>query len=253
MPAYLRKSTIMKITSCLLFVFLAITSLSNASVIIVGTRVIYPAQQKSINIQLSNNEAEPSLIQSWIDTGDSESAPDSVKVPFIINPPVFRIEPKSGQTLRITYTQEKLPNNKESLFYLNVLDIPAKPKFDKDTKSENNNYLQLAIRSRIKFFFRPSNLKLSPLDAYKKVTWSLEQDSSQTFIKAENNTPYFITYNNIVITLKEKRYSVESPGMVAPFTSIKFPLKNMLFNADKVTWTVINDYGGYQKGESVLK
>ncbi|MEM8156694.1 hypothetical protein Q4R23_17840 [Morganella morganii] len=39
----------------------------------------------------------------------------------------------------------------------------------------------------------------------------------------------------------------------APFTSIKFPLKNMLFNADKVTWTVINDYGGYQKGESVLK
>ncbi|MEM8348791.1 fimbria/pilus periplasmic chaperone, partial [Morganella morganii] len=112
----------MKITSCLLFVFLAITSSSNASVIIMGTRVIYPAQQKSINIQLSNNEAEPSLIQSWIDTGDSESAPDSVKVPFIINPPVFRIEPKSGQTLRITYTQEKLPNNKESLFYLNVLD-----------------------------------------------------------------------------------------------------------------------------------
>lgn len=243
----------MKTITFLLSVFIFI-DFANASVVIMGTRIIYPAQQKSINVQLNNNETASSLIQSWIDTGDAESTPDSVKVPFIINPPVFRMEPKSGQTLRIIYTQEKLPSDKESLFYLNVLDVPAKPKFNEEIKTETNkNYLQLAIRSRIKFFFRPDNLKYSPSDAYEKVIWSLEQNSSQTFIKADNPTPYFITYNNVSLTLKGKKYRVEFPSMVAPHTSIRFPLQQPLFSAEKVSWTVINDYGGYQKGESTLK
>lgn len=111
--------------------FLFITGLfslySHASVVIMGTRVIYPEGQRSINVRLSNDELSPSLVQSWMDTGDVSASPDSVNVPFIITPPVFRIEPHTGQTLRIIYTGEKLPHDRESLFWLNVLDIPAKP------------------------------------------------------------------------------------------------------------------------------
>ena len=241
----------MRIISFLLFCFF-ITS-ANSSVIIMGTRVIYPEKQKSINVQLKNNEDNPSLIQSWIDIGDAESAPDAVKVPFIINPPVFRMEPKSGQTLRIMYTRENLPNNKESLFYLNVLDIPAKPDIYNNELTKGNNYLQFAIRSRIKFFFRPDNLMPSPSEAYERVTWSLEQQPSDTSIKVNNPTPYFITYNNISTTSNGKVVSIESPGMVAPYSYSRFTFKQSTPNAKKIYWTVINDYGGYQKGESILK
>ncbi|MDK9466752.1 fimbria/pilus periplasmic chaperone [Klebsiella pneumoniae] len=46
-----------------------------------------------------------------MDTGDASVAPDSVNVPFIITPLIFRIEPHTGQTLRIMYTGEALPND----------------------------------------------------------------------------------------------------------------------------------------------
>ncbi|HAW0377317.1 TPA: fimbria/pilus periplasmic chaperone, partial [Escherichia coli] len=94
----------------LLFIFTVLLSLpSYGSVVIMGTRVIYPAEQKSINVRLNNGDSTPSLIQAWLDTGDPSSPPDSVRVPFIITPPVFRMEPLSGQTMRIMYTGEKLP------------------------------------------------------------------------------------------------------------------------------------------------
>ena len=44
-------------------------------------------------------------------------------MPFLL-PPVARITGNSGQQLRIKKLANKLPANKESLFYLNVLDIP---------------------------------------------------------------------------------------------------------------------------------
>lgn len=51
------------------------------------------------------------------------------------------MEPKSGQTIRIVYTGESLPQDRESLFYLNVLDIPAKPKLEEN--SENSEEITI--------------------------------------------------------------------------------------------------------------
>lgn len=56
------------------------------------------------------------------------------------------------------YTGEALPNDRESIFWLNILDISAKPKFEnKNNLNVNSNYLQLPIHSRIKLFYRPEN------------------------------------------------------------------------------------------------
>ncbi|ENT3369144.1 hypothetical protein [Escherichia coli] len=46
---------------------------------------------------------------------------------------------------------------------------------------------------------------------------------------------------------------VEQSGMVEPFSSKVFTLKNNSALANKVTWTIVNDYGGFQQGESVLE
>ncbi|HAH1123778.1 TPA: molecular chaperone [Escherichia coli] len=236
----------------LLIVFtLSVSTVVQGSVVIMGTRVVYPAAQKSINIRLNNENSSPALVQSWLDTGDATVTPDSVRVPFIITPPIFRMDPKSGQTIRVVYTGESLPTDRESLFYLNVLDIPAKPE-NKDSGSAevNNNYLQLAVRSRIKFFFRPDDLKITPNDAYQKVSWHQE---GKRRIKAINPTPYYITYNKIEVVQNKDIMPVEQSGMVEPFSSKVFTLKNNSALANKVTWTIVNDYGGLQQGESVLE
>lgn len=234
---------------------LFISTITQASVVIMGTRVIYPAEQTSINVQLNNADSSPSLIQSWIDNGNASASPDSMAVPFVITPPIFRIEPTSGQTLRIMYTGEPLPQDRESLFYLNVLDIPAKPKVEENTEINNsNNYLQIAVRSRIKLFFRPNNLKIAPSDAYEQVAWHLEETTTNSVLKADNPTPYFITYNQISINQEGAHpIKIQQTGMIAPFSSESFPLSKKITSSEKVNWIIVNDYGGYQKGESLLK
>ncbi len=46
---------------------------AQANVVVNGTRVIYPANNKDVIVQLLNNGADPSLVQAWIDDGDINS------------------------------------------------------------------------------------------------------------------------------------------------------------------------------------
>ena len=127
----------------------ALPLLAQANVVITGTRVIYPADQKSINIQLSNVGDSPALVQAWLDKDNIKSNPNTESVPFVIAPPVTRVEAHSGQTLRVSFTgTENLPQDRESIFYFNLLDIPPKP--SAESLQANPNYLQLAIRSRLR-------------------------------------------------------------------------------------------------------
>lgn len=99
-----------------------------ASVVIGGTRIIYEAGQAEVNVTLKNEGAQPALTQTWIDTGDRTAAPGSPHVPFIVNAPVTRIDQGKGHTLRLMHTGEAMAQHKESLYWLNVLEIPPKDK-----------------------------------------------------------------------------------------------------------------------------
>lgn len=239
----------------ILFIISGLLSFSAcASVVIMGTRVIYPEQKKSINVQLHNGENSPSLVQAWLDTGNATRSPDSVKVPFIITPPVSRIEPGTGQTLRIMYTGEPLPRDRESVYYLNVLDIPSVPEFRKNkTRDINENYLQLAVRSRIKLFFRPGTLSQSPSDARRQVTWSLIHREGQAFLRADNQTPYFVTYRKISLKSVQGILSFRQPGMVSPYSVKDFASPGKNIYGTSVIWTAINDYGGDEEGRSSIQ
>ncbi|WP_251677901.1 fimbria/pilus periplasmic chaperone [Escherichia coli] len=66
---------------------------------------------------------------------------------LLLPPPINRVDPGKGQTLRVTFTDLPLPTDRESVFWLNVLEIPTRY----EPKS-NDNYLQVAFRTRIKLF-----------------------------------------------------------------------------------------------------
>ncbi|MGK7551960.1 fimbria/pilus periplasmic chaperone, partial [Salmonella enterica] len=65
-----------------------------------------------------------SLVQSWIDDGDTSLPPEKIKVTFLLTPPVAKVAGDTGQQIKIKKKPNMQPNNKESLLYLNVLDIP---------------------------------------------------------------------------------------------------------------------------------
>ena len=158
--------------TCLLALLIPFSA-ANAEIIIHGTRAVYPSDAREITLQVTNTGKSPALVQAWIDEGDAKATPDQSKAPFIITPPITRVEAEKGQYLRITSlpTANALSKTQETLFWLNVLDIPPKPS-TKNAGGAPDNFLQLAIRSRIKFFYRPSGIKEDVALAPEKIQWS---------------------------------------------------------------------------------
>ncbi|STZ23008.1 Chaperone protein fimC precursor [Morganella morganii] len=141
----------------ILIILLLCIQVGYAGVVINTTRVIFPGNQENTEIQLTNSGDMPSLVQSWVDEGDINSSPETSSAPFMVVPPVTRIAGSGGQQLKIRVLKNNLPRDRESVFYLNVVDIPAKT-------ATTGNTLQFALRTRIKLFYRPDDL-LQPPDA----------------------------------------------------------------------------------------
>src|SRR5580692_2276209 len=142
---------------------------ATAGVVVDGTRVVYPAAKREVTINVQNPGETPSLVQAWLDAGDPHAKPGESKVPFVLTPPLFRLDPTKVQSLRVVYTHDPLPENRESLFWLNVLDIPPRAAANSDAP----NQLDLAFKHRMKVFFRPAGLSGSAADAPARLSWKL--------------------------------------------------------------------------------
>ncbi|WP_322074750.1 fimbria/pilus periplasmic chaperone, partial [Burkholderia cepacia] len=224
---------------------------AEASVVIGGTRVIYNSSEADVTVKLSNEGKSPALVQSWVDAGEVKGAPSDIKVPFTVTPPISRIDPSKSQTLRIIYTGERLPTDRESVFWLNVLEVPPVPRAaDADT-----NRIQLAFRSRIKLFFRPDNLKGSPVDAPSRLVWQLTRADGKPALEVHNPTVYYVSLIGIAVQDGATRITVQNSGMVSPGETRTFALSgdpNDSSNA-LVHYTALTDFGGAMNGDAPLK
>ncbi|MCH7311704.1 fimbria/pilus periplasmic chaperone [Acinetobacter sp. ANC 4805] len=217
-----------------------VANLTHAEIILHGTRVIYPSDAREVTLQVSNNGSKPSLVQAWIDDGDPKSTPDQSKVPFMITPPISRVDPTKSQSLRISALPNaaQLDQKKETVYWLNVLDIPPKPTANsKDAIPDN--FLQLAIRSRIKFFYRPASIKDDANLAAEKLQW---MKNGQTLM-VKNPTPFHITMTAVYQHNGTQSEDLLPKGlMLSPFSEDKIQLKTA--NTEKLSFININDYGG---------
>ena len=215
---------------------------ANAEIILHGTRAVYPSDAREITLQMSNNGEKPSLVQAWIDEGDPKTTPDKSKAPFVITPPITRVEAGEGQSLRISQlpTAQSLSKDRETLFWLNVLDIPPKPA--KNDKAAPENYLQLAIRSRIKFFYRPDSIKTDSSAAPKLLSWTIKGNQ----LTVNNPTPFYITLTSVVQKQKnsDKTLALSDGMMLSPFSEQKISLNSAGVDIKDIKFTTINDYGG---------
>ncbi len=200
--------------------------LSHASVTLSNTRVVYNANSKESNINVTNNGITPFLVQSWIENIDSQDS----QSPFIVTPPLFRLDSGKSNALRIIYKGSILPQDRESLFWLNVKSIPSSAKSDK-------NKLQIAVNTRIKLFYRPVNLADDISDISKSVDWSVAGDK----LIVHNNSSYYVSFSEVNINKK----NITEIKMVAPKSSKEFSLKGIeVKRKEPVYWKYINDYGG---------
>ncbi|MEC5343935.1 molecular chaperone [Brenneria populi] len=215
---------------CFIFSFSAYAN----NIIVNGTRFIYPENEKEITVQLSNTAERPALAQTWLDNGDADATPDTISTPFIITPPISRVDAKSGQTLRIKLVNGgALPKDKESLWWLNILEIPP---VVANEKNEGQNILQLAIRSRFKFIYRPDGLG-NRNTAAERLTLTGQGGAASI----NNPTPFYITVTRISrnggSALNNKTV------MLAPLSSQNIALSSSVNKGETLTVNNINDYG----------
>lgn len=237
----------------LLIVCLLSSSFSNASVVIKGTRVIFQAGESEAVVQLKSNNHYPNLVQTWIDEGDASATPDQLNVPFLITPPIFRIEGGAEQNIRILFLADKadLPKDRESVFWLNVLEVPPKP----NAKGESINYLQLAFRSRIKLFYRPAKLPVSADQVMKHVAWAIQKTPHGVRIIAENKSPYHITLRTGVMQFGEREVQVPL-SMIAPYDIYEIDVPASASESPEevsLSFKQVNDTGGRSEHKVVLK
>lgn len=219
---------------------------SQAAIIVDRTRVIYPGNEKEVTIRITNPGDSPVLVQSWLDIGDVEEVPEKIMTPFVMTPPINRINPRKSQTLRLSYVgTPALPEDRESIFWLNMLEIPPV------IPESATDRLQVAYRTRIKLFYRPKAVseKVSVYEAANKLVWSMDNG----FLKVSNDSPYFISLVSVAIERgSNKAYA--NGEMVSPKGNQRFSIKDtsLLQMGANVTYTYIDDWGAVNKQNATL-
>jgi chaperone protein EcpD len=217
-----------------------------AGIVVDTTRVVYPADKREVTVNVRNSSSTPSLVQAWLDDGNPRSKPGESTVPFVLTPPLFRLDPTRAQSLRLVYTQDPLPADRESLFWLNVLDIPPRAAANPDLP----NQLEMAFKHRMKVFFRPARLKGSAADAPAQLTWKLlAKDGKLVGIQATNPTAYHVSLVQLTAQVNGRAIAAK-PDMVGPLTSGKFDLIDPVSLPGgplAVEFIFVNDYGGNVK------
>lgn len=205
-----------------------------AAVSIDRTRVIYPGEVKSISLTVRNNNKNlPYLAQAWLEDANGKKVNSS----FTVLPPVQRLEPGMESLIKVQGMPaiSLLPQDEESIFYLNVREIPP--------RSDKPNILQLALQTRIKFFYRPKKLLVDTTS--KQGMWqqqlTLHQQGDKYLL--DNPTPYYITIVETAISPKANAVEGFTPVMLAPHSSAQLNLGSSRLGLSP-SFIYVDDYGG---------
>lgn len=208
------------------------TTSTFAAIALDRTRVIFNGDLKSISLSVSNqNKQLPYLAQGWLE----DEAGKKIQSPFIVLPPIQRIEPGQPSQIKIQAlpTVNKLPQDRESLYYFNLREIPP--------KSKKPNTLQIALQTRIKLFYRPKNIAIAPNVQPPQESMTLTKQGEQYIVN--NPTPYYVTLVDAGKKVGEEGAKGFTPMMLAPNSSMPLTAKVAEVGNNPVL-TYVNDYGG---------
>ncbi|WP_312978489.1 molecular chaperone [Atlantibacter sp.] len=215
---------------------LLLTSFTSlASVVMTGNRVIYPSSAREVSVQLTNQDAFPNVVQAWVDEGNESSTPQSARAPFMLTPPMFRLAPHSGHTLRLRYTGTAGATDRESLYWLNILQIPP------SETNQTKNQLLVVLKTRVKVLVRPASLKGNPAKMEASTRIWLEDQGQKRFLNLHNDSGYYLALSSLNLAGPASKAQLVS-RTVAPFETLRVPVTlNRIAPDATMTW--INDQG----------
>ncbi|CQJ56085.1 fimbrial biogenesis chaperone [Yersinia rohdei] len=209
------------------FLFLLILGIHQHAIagLVAGTtRIIYQPESRERTLMVANTNDYPVVVQTWVDDGDVDSTPDQAKAPFMVLPAVFKMQPRAAQGLRIINKGDNLPTDRESVYWLNLYEIPPKTRGDTEAYAK----VAMAMNTQMKIFYRPAGLTSTPEAAMKKISFMLHKKNDKYVLSAKNPTPYYVSFGQIQLQNQQQHYAIaqEMDMMVSPFAERQYQFEH---------------------------
>lgn len=232
--------------AALLGLALLVGANAHAGVTAERTRVIFEQGKREASLALVNQNSYPVIVQTWIDDGDLDSAPQTAQAPIMPLPPVFRLNPGQQRSLRLLHTGEKLPTDRESLYWLNLYEIPPQ---SNEPLAEGQSRLTVTLRTQMKVIYRPLALVKDAEEAPRQLTFRRQGE----VVQADNPTPYFITLAGAEVRQGNIGVALAAE-LVPPFSKRTLtPRQALPASGGEVRYLWIDDGGNSQQGEAELR
>ncbi len=146
---------------------------------------------------LVNQNPYPVLVQAWVDDGALDGEPDTALAPFLPLPPVFRLEPGRQRSLRLLATGQAQARDRESLYWLNIYEIPASHR-----RGRWPARLTVTLRTQMKVLYRPHGLHPHAEDAAAELGFALRDET----LRVDNPTPYFVSLAGLALEIGRRAW-----------------------------------------------
>lgn len=167
------------LAALLLVAFLGQASSAHAALAMDATRYIFPGDKDSVAITVTNESKKTFGGQAWVDNiVEKDTRPT-----FVVTPSFFKLKGQGKQVLRIIQAND-LPQDHESVYWLNLQDIPP---------ALEGSGLALALRTRVKLFYRPAAL----LKNRKGAEAGMRVETVPGAMALVNTTPYIFVISAV--------------------------------------------------------
>ncbi len=197
---------------------------AGAQVAVEGTRVVFPAASDEVTVSIRNGSDAPALVQAWIGDDDRRQAPEVSKAPFVLAPPLLRLDAGKDQKLRVRLVRKEAPqDDREHLYWLNLVAVPPQA-----TAAADENILQVATRSRFKLLFRPAGMSPAlPPKFAESMGYTLRRGASGSELVISNPTPYHFNIGRMVLVQNGVEHPLDNP-YVSPFSERSLALPDVV-------------------------
>lgn len=195
-----------------------------------ATRYVYKGDAQFISA-IANNESEEAYgAQVWVDNiVEKDTRPT-----FIATPSFFKVDGKGKQVFRVMKVSDHMPNDKESIYWLNLQEIPQK---------REGSGLTMAIRTQVKLIYRPAAIVDGRAAAEENLT--VEHVPGGQWLV--NSTPYIFAIGSVT----------DKNDKVIPLTPEESDKLTMFMPGDRVNVTghsvksvhALSDYGSLETYE----
>lgn len=201
------------------------------------TRLIYNPNSMGATLSINNPNDFPVLAQTTITSENRKG-----DAPFIVTPPLFRLDGKQQSRLKVVMTGEVSAKDRETLYWLCATGIPPE-KGDEWAKGEREAKpkealldVKVKLSQCVKLMVRPSDVKDKPENVAAQLKWTRNGD----VLKGQNPTPFYMNLSTLSVAGK----IIGAPAYIPPFGTTNYVLPKGSAASGKVSWKILNDFGG---------